>query len=112
MLGDGAALLFLPASVGGGVYEASLPCAPLEVPPASPLGALATGVAAEGDPDGDDDGGSSSHSTDVSEEQDRRDGLPNPSLVTPLATVTSMMPSTPCCVGPLTGTLGQSSIVV
>jgi hypothetical protein len=42
----------------------------------------------------------------------QRDGSPDPSLVTPLAGVTFMMRSTPCCVGPLTGTLGQSSIVV
>jgi hypothetical protein len=38
----------------------------LEVPPAPPQGTLATG----GDPDRDDDGGSSSHSTEPSEEQE------------------------------------------
>jgi hypothetical protein len=43
---------------------------PLEAPPAPPLSAPATGVAAGGDPD--DGGGniSSSHSTDLSEEQE------------------------------------------
>jgi hypothetical protein len=42
----------------------------------------------------------------------RRDGLPDPSLVTPLAGVTSTMRSTPCCARHSTGTLGPSSIIV
>jgi hypothetical protein len=40
------------------------------------------------------------------------DGSPDPSLVTPLAGVTSRMRSTPCSAGHLTGTLGPSSIIV
>jgi hypothetical protein len=44
---------------------------PLEAPPAPPLGVLAAGVAARGDPDdGDGDDNISSHSTDLSEEQE------------------------------------------
>jgi hypothetical protein len=42
----------------------------------------------------------------------RRDGSPDPSLVTLLASLTSTMRSTPCCARPLTDTLGQSSITV
>jgi hypothetical protein len=41
----------------------------------------------------------------------RRDGLLDPSLVTPLAGVTSTMRSTPCCARHST-TLGPSSIAV
>jgi hypothetical protein len=41
-----------------------------------------------------------------------RDGSPDPSLMTPLAGVTSTMRLTPCCAGPLTDTLGESSIIV
>jgi hypothetical protein len=43
---------------------------PLEAPPAPPLGVPATGVAAGGDPDDGDDNSSSSHNTDLSEEQE------------------------------------------
>jgi hypothetical protein len=47
------------------------PVPPLEVLPAPPLGALAAGVAAGGDPDDrDGDDISSSHSTDLLEEQE------------------------------------------
>jgi hypothetical protein len=42
----------------------------------------------------------------------RRDGLLDPSHVTPLAGVTSTMRSTPCCARHLTGVLGLSSIAV
>jgi hypothetical protein len=42
----------------------------------------------------------------------RRDGLLDPSLVTPLAGVTSTMRSTPCYVRHLTGVPGLSSIAV
>jgi hypothetical protein len=42
----------------------------------------------------------------------RRGGSLDPSLVTSLAGVTSTTLSTPCCVGPLTNTLGLSSTVV
>jgi hypothetical protein len=41
-----------------------------------------------------------------------RDGLLDPSLVTSLTGVTSMMRSTPCCTRHTTDTLGPSSIVV
>jgi hypothetical protein len=43
---------------------------PLEVPPAPPLGVPAAGVAAGRDPDDGGDDNSSSHSTDLSEEQE------------------------------------------
>jgi hypothetical protein len=42
----------------------------------------------------------------------QRDGLLGPSVVTPLAGVTSTMLLIPCYVGPSTGTLGLLSIVV
>jgi hypothetical protein len=42
----------------------------------------------------------------------RRDGSLDPSLVTLLAGVTSTTLSIPCCVGPLTNTLGPLSTVV
>jgi hypothetical protein len=42
----------------------------------------------------------------------RRDGSPDPSPVMPLAVVISTTLSTPCCVGPSTDTLGQSSTTV
>jgi hypothetical protein len=48
-------------------------CSPvllLEAPPAPPLSARATGVAAGGDPDDGGDDSSSSHITDLSEEQE------------------------------------------
>jgi hypothetical protein len=44
--------------------------------------------------------------------QSRMDGSLDPSLVTPLAGVTSTTLSIPCCVGPSTDTLGPSSTVV
>jgi hypothetical protein len=43
---------------------------PLEVPPASPLGVPAAGVAVGGDPDDGGDDSSSSHSTYLSEEHE------------------------------------------
>jgi hypothetical protein len=46
------------------------PMPPLEAPPAPPLGVPATGVAVGGDPDEGGDDNSSSHSTDLSEEQE------------------------------------------
>jgi hypothetical protein len=42
----------------------------------------------------------------------QRDGSLDTSLTTPLACVTSMTLSTPCCVGPLIDTFGPSSTVV
>jgi hypothetical protein len=42
----------------------------------------------------------------------QRDGSLDPSLMTPLAGVTSTTLSTPYCVGPSTNTLGPSSTVV
>jgi hypothetical protein len=95
-LGARAACLFLPASARGRVYEASLPCAPLEASPASPVGAPATRVAVGGAPgDGDGDDSTSSHSINLSEEKEPEGWVPDPSLVTPLAGVTSTMCSTP-----------------
>jgi hypothetical protein len=64
--GEGAAGLFLPTSVGGGVYEAVLPCAPTGGTPTPPHGVPIAG----GDPNGDNDGGSSGHSTELSMEQE------------------------------------------
>jgi hypothetical protein len=46
------------------------PVPPLEAPPAPPLGVLVAGVAVGGDPDDGGDDSSSSHSTDLSEEQE------------------------------------------
>jgi hypothetical protein len=72
------------------------PVSPLEAPPAPPLGVPATGVAARGDPDNGGDDSSSSHNTDLSEEEEPEGWVARPSLVTPLAGVTSTMRSTPC----------------
>jgi hypothetical protein len=57
---------FFPlTSIGGGVWEATLPCASARGAPCTTIGHPAAG----GDPDGDDeDGGSSSHNTELSEE--------------------------------------------
>jgi hypothetical protein len=68
--GAGAAGLFFLASAGDRVCEELLLCAPLEAPPAPLLGVLPTGVAVGGDPDDGGDNSSSSHNTDLSEEQD------------------------------------------
>jgi hypothetical protein len=46
------------------------PVPPLEAPPAPPLGVSVTGLAARGDPDDGGDDSSSSHSTNLSEEQE------------------------------------------
>jgi hypothetical protein len=83
-----------------------------EMPPAPPQGILAAGGDPDGDGDDDDAGGSLSHGTDLSKEPEPEDGSLDPSLVTPLAGVTSTTLSTPCCVGPSTDTLGPSSTVV
>jgi hypothetical protein len=42
----------------------------------------------------------------------RKDGSPDLSLMMPLEVVISTTLSTPCCVGPLTDTLGQLSTTV
>jgi hypothetical protein len=86
---------------------------PLEAPPAPPLSAPAVGVAAGGDPDDGGGDNSSSHGTDLSERsRSWKDGLLDPSLVTPLAGVTSTMRSTPYYARNSTGALGLSSIAV
>jgi hypothetical protein len=108
---EGATELFFLDSVGGGVCEASLPCVSSGGATASPQGAPAVRIAARGDSDGDDDGGSSSHNTELSEEKEPEGWSRDPSLVTPLTVVISTMRSTPCCARILTGTPGQSSIV-
>jgi hypothetical protein len=82
------------------------PVLPLEAPPAPPLDAPALGVAAGGDPD---DGATTPTFLFT---RSRKDGLLDPSLATLLAGVTSIMRSTPCYVGHLTGVLGPSSIAV
>jgi hypothetical protein len=52
---------------------------PLEASPAPPLSAPAAGVAARGDPDdGDGDDNSSSHNTDLSEEQEPKGWVARP----------------------------------
>jgi hypothetical protein len=56
-------------------------CSPvplLEAPPAPPLGVLATGVAVGGDPDDRGNDSSSSHSTDLSEEQEPKGWVARP----------------------------------
>jgi hypothetical protein len=55
------------------------PVPPLEAPPAPPLGVPPAGVAAGGDPDdGDTDDSSSSHNTDLSEEQELEGWIARP----------------------------------
>jgi hypothetical protein len=68
--GVGAAGLFFHASAGGRVSEELLSCAPARGAPAPPLGVPAARVAVGGDPDDRGDDSSSSHSTDLSEEQE------------------------------------------
>jgi hypothetical protein len=76
--GVGARGIFFLASAGGRVCEELLSCAPLEAPPAPPLGVPATKVAAGGDPNERGDDSSSSHSTDLSEEQEREGWVARP----------------------------------
>jgi hypothetical protein len=86
---------------------------PLETLPTPPLGVSAAGVAIGGDPDDRGDDSSLSYSTDGGDDsRSRRDGVLDPSLVTPLAGVTFTMRSTPCCTRHSTGALGPSSIAV
>ena len=88
------------------------PVLPLEAPPAPPLGALASGVAAE-----------ETQTTEVATTarattptflltKSRKDGLLDPSLAMLLAGVTSTTRSTPCYARHSTGVLGPSSIAV
>jgi hypothetical protein len=51
---------------------------PLEAPPAPPLGVPAAGVAARGDTDDGGDDSSSSHNTDLSEEQEPKGWVARP----------------------------------
>jgi hypothetical protein len=80
--------------------------------PTPPQGIPTAGGDPNGDGDDTDAGGSSSHSTELSEEPESEGGSLDPSLVTPLAGVTSTTLSTPCCVGLSTDTLGPLSTVV
>jgi hypothetical protein len=68
--GVGAAGLFFLASAGGRVCEELLSCAPAGGVPCTTLGVPTTGVAVGGDPDDGGDNSSSSHNTDLSEEQE------------------------------------------
>jgi hypothetical protein len=54
------------------------PVPPLEAPPAPPLGVSAAGVAVGGDPDDGGDNSSSSHNTDLSEEQEPKGWVVRP----------------------------------
>jgi hypothetical protein len=77
MPGAGAVGLFPLASVGGESGRQPSPAPQLEMPPAPPQGIPATG----GDPDRDDDddvGGSSSHSTELSEEHELEGWIAKP----------------------------------
>jgi hypothetical protein len=85
---------------------------PLEVPPAPPLGVPAAGVAIGGDPTMVVTTAARARAPTFQRSRSRRDGLLDPSLVTPLAGVTSTMRSTPCCVRHSTDALGPSSIAV
>jgi hypothetical protein len=80
----------------------------LDVPPAPPQGT----PAAKGDLDGDDDGGSSSHNTEPSEEQEPEGLVARP--ITHDAARCCHFPtlSTPCCVRLSIDTLGRSSTIV
>jgi hypothetical protein len=90
----------------------SSPAPQAEMPRAPPQGIPTAGGDPDGDGDDDDTGGSSSHGTKRSEEQEPEGWIARPSLVTPLAGVTSTTLSIPCCVGPSTDTLGLSRTVV
>jgi hypothetical protein len=68
--GVGAVGLFFLASAGGRVCEELLSCALAGGAPAPPLGIPTIGVAAGGDPNDRGDDSSSSHITDLSEEQE------------------------------------------
>jgi hypothetical protein len=80
----------------------------LEVPPAPPQGTLAAG----GDPDGDNDGASSSHNTELLEEQGPKGWVARPITHDAAMVVISTTLSTPCYVEPSTDTLGRSSTTV
>jgi hypothetical protein len=82
-----------------------------DMPPAPSQGIPAAGGDLDGDTD-DDDGGSSSHNTELSEEQEPKGWIASPSLMTPLAVVTSTTLSIPCCIEPSIDTLGPLSTVV
>jgi hypothetical protein len=77
-IGVGAAGLFFLASAGGRVCEALLFCAPAGGAPAPPLGVTVAGVAVGGDPDEGGDDSSSSHNTDLSEEQELEEWVARP----------------------------------
>jgi hypothetical protein len=68
--GLGAVGIF-PLASAGGVWEAAYPAPQPEMPPAPPLGIPAAGGDPDGDGDDDDAGGSSSHGTELLEEQEQ-----------------------------------------
>jgi hypothetical protein len=70
MPGAGAPGLFPLASVGGGVWEIAFPCTSARDAPTPPQGIPTAGGDPDGDGDDDATGGSSSHSTELSKEQE------------------------------------------
>jgi hypothetical protein len=88
------------------------PVPPLEAPPAPPLGVSTVGVAVGGDLDDEGGDSSSSHSIDLSEEQEPEGWVARPITRDAPAGVTSTTRSTPCYARHLTDIPGLSSIAV
>jgi hypothetical protein len=88
------------------------PVLPLEVPPAPPLDAPASGVAVEEAQTMEVATTARATTPTFLLTRSRKDGLLDPSLATLLTGVTSTMRLTPCYVGHLTDILGPSSIAV
>jgi hypothetical protein len=82
------------------------PVPPLEAPLAPPLGVSATGAAVGGDPDDRGDDSSSSHNTDLLEEQEPEGWVARPITRDALVGVTFTMHSTPCYARHLTDVPG------
>jgi hypothetical protein len=88
------------------------PVSPLEAPPTPSLGVPAAGVASGGDPTMEVTTAARATTPTFQRNRSRRDGLPDPSLVPPLAGVTFTMRLTPCYARHLIGVPGLSSIAV
>jgi hypothetical protein len=106
--GAGAAGLFPLASAGVGVWEAAFPCTLARDAPCT----TAIGGDPDGDGDDDDTGVSSSHNTELLEEQEPEGWIARPITRDTARGCHSTTLSTPCCVGHSTDTLGLSSTVV